>query len=94
MSIIEKKNLLQTEIGEHSAISLTSVNWHIKRFEDAKIIDETMEGRFKHYKLRSSSKLVVATLKNFYPHASGTCGVKQACGNVPIYASSQAVEKM
>jgi DNA-binding MarR family transcriptional regulator len=67
MFIIEKKNPSQTETGEHSGISSTSVNWHIKRFEDAKIIDEIMEDRFKHYKLGGDCKLmIVATLKNFY----------------------------
>jgi|SRR5215211_3907740 DNA-binding transcriptional ArsR family regulator len=66
MFIIKKKNPSQTEIGEHSGITSASVNWHIKRFEDAKIIDENREGRFKHYKLPGDSKLIVATLKNFY----------------------------
>ncbi|AFU59563.1 MAG: hypothetical protein QXX64_01555 [Nitrososphaera sp.] len=43
------------------------MNWHIKRLEDSKIVDEIREGRFKRYKLHRDSKQVAAMLKNFYP---------------------------
>jgi predicted transcriptional regulator len=67
MFIVERKSPSQTEIVEHVKISPASVNWHINRLEDSKIIDEIREGRFKRYKLRGDSRLVAAMLKNFYP---------------------------
>ena len=44
-----------------------SVNWHIERLEDSKIIDGIREGKFKRYRLRGDSRQVGAMLKNFYP---------------------------
>jgi DNA-binding transcriptional ArsR family regulator len=67
MFIVERKSPSQTEIGERVGISPASVNWHIKRLEGTRIIDEVREGRFKRYKLRGDSKLVAAMLQNFYP---------------------------
>jgi DNA-binding transcriptional ArsR family regulator len=67
MFIVERKSPSQTEICEHVGISPASVNWHIRRLEDSKIIDEVREGRFKRYRLRGDSRLVAAMLKNFYP---------------------------
>ena len=67
MFIVEQKSPSQIEIGEYVGISSASVNWHIRRLEDSKIIDVTREGRFKRYKLRGDSRQVVAMLKNFYP---------------------------
>lgn len=67
MFIIEQKSPAQTEISEHVGISSASVNWHIKRLEDSKIIEGIREGRFRRYRLRGDSRLVAAMLKNFYP---------------------------
>ncbi len=67
MFIVERKSPSQTEIGKHIGMSPASVNWHIKRLEDSRIIDEVREGRFKRYRLRGDSRLVAAMLKNFYP---------------------------
>lgn len=67
MFIVERKNPSQTEIVDHIGISPASVNWHINRLEDSKIIDEVREGRFKRYKLRGDTRLIAAMLKNFYP---------------------------
>ena len=68
MLIVERKSPSQTEIGEYVGISPASVNWHIKRLEDSKIIDGIREGKFKRYKLRGDSRQVAAMLKNFYPN--------------------------
>lgn len=67
MFIVERKNPSQTEIGGYVGISSASVNWHINRLEDSKIIDGVREGKFMRYKLRGDSKQVAAMLKNFYP---------------------------
>lgn len=67
MFIVERKSPTQTEIVEHAGISPASVNWHIKRLEESKIVDEIREGRFKRYRLRGDSRQVAAMLKNFYP---------------------------
>jgi predicted transcriptional regulator len=67
MFIVERKSPSQSEIVEHIEISPASVNWHINRLKDSKIIDEVREGRFKRYKLRGDTRLVAAMLKNFYP---------------------------
>jgi predicted transcriptional regulator len=91
MFIVERKNPTQTEIGEHIGISPASVNWHINRLEDSKIIDEVREGRFKRYKLRGDSGQVVAMLKNFYPSIWDRWSNRLA--EMFLSMSSQAAEK-
>lgn len=67
MFIVEKKSPSQIEIGEYVGISPASVNWHIKRLEDSKIVDGIREGKFRRYRLHGDSRQMAAMLKNFYP---------------------------
>lgn len=67
MFIVERKNPSQTEIVEQAGISPASVSWHIRRLEESGVVDEVREGRFKRYRLRGDTRVVVAMLRNFYP---------------------------
>jgi predicted transcriptional regulator len=67
MFIVEGKYPSQTEISKHIGISSASISWQIKRLQDASIVDEIQEGRFKRYKLHGDSKPVVELLQNYYP---------------------------
>jgi predicted transcriptional regulator len=91
MFIVERKNPSQTEIVDHIGISPASVNWHINRLEDSKIIDGVREGRFKKYKLRGDSRLVAAMLRNFYPTVWDRWSNRLA--EMFLSMSSQGVEK-
>jgi predicted transcriptional regulator len=67
MFIVEGRYPSQTEISKHIGISSASVSWQIKRLQNARIVEEIQEGKFKRYKLRGDSKQVVELLKNYYP---------------------------
>lgn len=67
MFIVESKNPTQTEIVEKIKISAASVNWHIKRLTDFRIISEVRDGKYKRYSLVVDSKYIVALLKNYHP---------------------------
>lgn len=67
MFIIERADSTQTDIASKIGISSPSVSWHIKRLTDLGLITEVKEGKFKRYRLRGDSKMIVALLKNYYP---------------------------
>lgn len=67
MFIIERVNPTQTEISETIMISSASVNWHIKRLTESRLIGQEIDGKYKRYHLLLDSKLVVALLKSYYP---------------------------
>jgi predicted transcriptional regulator len=70
MFIIEQKNPTQTDIVNRIGISAASINWHVRRLIDFKIIESAKEGKYTRYQLSHSidSKYIVALLKNYYPN--------------------------
>ena len=69
MFIIEQKNPTQTDIVNRIGISAASINWHVRRLIDFKIIESAKEGKYTRYQLsdNTDSKYIVALLKNYYP---------------------------
>ena len=69
MFIIEGKNPTQTDIANSIGISAASVNWHVRRLIDFKIIEGVKKGKYTRYQLShtSDSKYIVTLLKNYYP---------------------------
>ena len=69
MFITEQGNPTQTDIVKKIDISSSSINWHLKRMLNSKLIEEIKDGKFKRYVLNSevSSTYIGKLLKNYYP---------------------------
>jgi predicted transcriptional regulator len=70
MFITEQGNPTQTDIVKKVNISSSSVNWHLKRLLNSKLIEEIKDGKFKRYALKPeiSSVYIGKLLKNYYPN--------------------------
>lgn len=67
MFIIEQGNPTHTEISGKIMISSASVNWHMRRLMDLDLIREEKDGKYKRYRARGDSGLIVAMLRTYYP---------------------------
>lgn len=71
MFIIEQKDPTQTDITKRLGISAPSINWHVRRLIDFKIVDEVRDGKYKRYKLSDNSidsRYIVEVLKTHHPN--------------------------
>lgn len=78
MFIIERRNPTQTDIVNHTNLSPSSVNWHVKRLISSQIIKEIRVGRYKKYQLgyNYDSKHIANLLRNYYPSFWDTWSVR------------------
>ena len=70
MFIVEEQAPTQTDIVNSIEISASSVNWHIKRLIEFRLVREIKEGKYKRYRLEDrkvSSKYITALMRNYYP---------------------------
>jgi predicted transcriptional regulator len=70
MFIVERQAPTQTDIVNSIGISASSVNWHIRRLIQFRLIEEIKEGKYKRYQLQDrkvSSKYITALMRNYYP---------------------------
>ena len=70
MYIVEQKSPTQTDIVNSVGISASSVNWHMKRLVEFRLVEEIKEGKYKKYQLRDrkvSSQYITALMRNYYP---------------------------
>ena len=70
MYIVEQKSPTQTDIVNSVGISASSVNWHMKRLVEFRLVEEIKEGKYKRYQLHDrkvSSKYITALMRNYYP---------------------------
>jgi len=70
MYIVEQQSPTQTDIVNSVGISASSVNWHMKRLLEFKLVEEIKEGKYKKYQLQNrkvSSKYITALMRNYYP---------------------------
>ena len=70
MYIVEQLSPTQTDIVNSVGISASSVNWHMKRLLEFKLVEEIKEGKYKRYQLHDrkvSSKYITALMRNYYP---------------------------
>ena len=70
MFITEQGSPTQTDIAKKINISSSSINWHLKRLLNSKLIEEIKDGKFKRYALKPeiSSVYIGKLLKNYYPN--------------------------
>jgi predicted transcriptional regulator len=70
MCIVEQKSPTQTDIVNSVGISASSVNWHMKRLVEFRLVEEIKQGKYKKYQLQNrkvSSKYITALMRNYYP---------------------------
>ena len=70
MFIVERQAPTQTDIANNIEISASSVNWHIRRLTEFRLVKEIKEGKYKRYHLEDrevSSKYITALMRNYYP---------------------------
>ena len=70
MYIVEQQSPTQTDIVNSVGISASSVNWHMKRLLEFKLVEEIKEGKYKRYQLHDrkvSSQYITALMRNYYP---------------------------
>jgi predicted transcriptional regulator len=70
MLIVEQQAPTQTDIVNSIGLSASSVNWHMKRLIDFRLVEEIKEGKYKRYKLQDrkvSSRYITALMRNYYP---------------------------
>ena len=70
MYIVEQQSPTQTDIVNSVGISASSVNWHIKRLVELRLVEEIKEGKYKKYQLHDrkvSSQYITALMRNYYP---------------------------
>ena len=70
MFIVEQQAPTQTDIVNNIGISASSVNWHLRRLIDFRLVKEVKEGKYKRYLLQDRkvfSKYITALMRNYYP---------------------------
>jgi predicted transcriptional regulator len=70
MFIVERQAPTQTDIVKNIGISASSVNWHMRRLIELKLVEEIKEGKYKRYQLENrkvSSKYITTLMRNYYP---------------------------
>ena len=70
MYIVEQQSPTQTDIVYSVGISASSVNWHLKRLLEFKLVEEIKEGKYKRYQLHDrniSSQYITSLMRNYYP---------------------------
>jgi hypothetical protein len=58
------------KIKIENLVSASSVNWHIRRLIQFRLIGEIKEGKYKRYQLQDrkvSSEYITALMRNYYP---------------------------
>jgi predicted transcriptional regulator len=70
MFIVERHEPTQTDIVNNTELSPSSINWHMRRLIDYRIVKEIKEGKHKRYQLEkreTTSKYIAALMRNYYP---------------------------
>ncbi len=70
MFLVEQHAPTQTDIVKDTGLSHTSINWHMRRLIDLRLVSEIKEGKYKIYQLedrKATSKYITALMRNYYP---------------------------
>jgi predicted transcriptional regulator len=70
MFLVEQQTPTQTDIVNNTALSASTINWHMGRLISLRLVRELKEGKHKRYQLeesRASSKYITALMRNYYP---------------------------
>jgi predicted transcriptional regulator len=70
MFIVERQTPTQTDIVKSTGLSPSSINWHMSRLIDLRLVREIKEGKHRIYQLEDSkatAKYITALMRNYYP---------------------------
>jgi predicted transcriptional regulator len=70
MFLVEQHAPTQTDIVKDTGLSPSSINWHMRRLIDLRLVREIKEGKHRIYQLedrKATSKYITALMRNYYP---------------------------
>jgi predicted transcriptional regulator len=70
MFLVEQHTPTQTDIVKDTGLSPSSINWHMRRLIDLRLVREIKEGKHRIYQLedrKTTSKYITALMRNYYP---------------------------
>jgi predicted transcriptional regulator len=70
MFLVEQHAPTQTDIVKDIGLSPSSINWHMRRLIDLRLVREIKEGKHRIYQLedrKATSKYITALMRNYYP---------------------------
>jgi predicted transcriptional regulator len=70
MFLVEQHAPNQTDIVKDTGLSPSSINWHMRRLIDLRLVSEIKEGKHRIYQLedrKTTSKYITALMRNYYP---------------------------
>jgi predicted transcriptional regulator len=70
MFLVEQRTPTQTDIVKNTGLSPSSINWHMKRLIDLRLVREIKEGKHRIYHLEdrnATSKYITSLMRNYYP---------------------------
>ena len=70
MILVEQQKQTQTDIVKNTRLSPSSINWHMRRLIDLRLVMEIKEGKHRIYQLEDSkvtAKYITALMRNYYP---------------------------
>ena len=70
MILVEQHTPTQTDIVKNTRLSPSSINWHMRRLIDLRLVMEIKEGKHRIYQLedrKATSKYITALMRNYYP---------------------------
>jgi predicted transcriptional regulator len=70
MILVEQQKPTQTDIVKNTRLSPSSINWHMRRLIDLRLVMEIKEGKHRIYQLEdreTTSKYITTLMRNYYP---------------------------
>ena len=70
MILVEQHTPTQTDIVKNTRLSPSSINWHMRRLIDLRLVMEIKEGKHRIYQLedrKATSTYITALMRNYYP---------------------------
>ena len=65
--LLQNPNATQKELAGYAKISPSSINWHMRRLSNSRLIETRHEGATVRYFVKVSRAEVLALLRNFHP---------------------------
>jgi predicted transcriptional regulator len=65
--LLQKPDATQKEVSEYAEISPASVNWHMRRLVEARLVDSEHDGSHVRYVVRGNRGEILTLLKSYHP---------------------------
>jgi predicted transcriptional regulator len=65
--LLQKPDATQKEVSEYAEISPASVNWHMRRLAEARLVEARREGSRVRYVVKGSHAEILTLVKSYHP---------------------------